>query len=356
MAKGKTTLFRDHRDAPKGILAMRGAIALVVIGVLVAVLLAIGRGALADTVDVEVLVDDAGGSLVSGGDVKYDGVTVGKVKSLTAANDNAAVGGVRLAVEMDGELADDVPGNVTARILPASVFGISFVDLVPSGKPDGKLRAGQEIPQDSSMETLEMQTVLDGLDRVIGSLGPARISRMLEAIATTLDGNGEKIGQTIERFEAYLRKLNPAMPLVRRNVELLATNLESFQQNAPSLFQATEDSMVVTTTLIEQERNFHRLVTGGTDALQQTEQTLTAAENGLVEALMQTAVVVDTFYDGRQGVVDAVNAISRLGVEMGKALSYGPYVRLDLDVKLDGWRPYTAGDCPSYGSYRGRNC
>lgn len=356
MNKGKSTLFRDHRDAPRGILAARGVIALVVIAAVVAVLLAIGRGALADTVDVEVLVDDAGGSLVSGGAVKYDGVTVGTVKSLTAANKNAAAGGVRLLVEMDGELADDVPGNVSARILPASVFGISFVDLVPSGKPNGKIRAGQEIPQDSSMETLEMQTILDGLDRVIGSLGPARISRMLNAISSTLDGNGEKLGQTIERLEAYLRKLNPTMPLVRRNVELLATNLESFQQNAPELFQATEDAMVVTTTLIEQEQNFQKLLTGGQDALSQTQQTLTASEKSLVQALMQTAVVVDTFYDGRQGLVDGINAVMQLAVEMGAAIGTNPYAKVDIDVKLDGWRKYTEGDCPAYGSYQGRNC
>lgn len=355
MSKGKSSLFRDHRDTSTEILAARGLIALAVIGVIVAILVSIGRGAFVDTVDVDVLVDDAGGSLVKGGAVKYDGVTVGEVTSLQAAADgDPAARGVRLKVKLDEAFADEVPGNVKARILPASVFGISFVDLVPTGKPNGKVRAGQEIPQDSSMETLEMQTILDGLDRVIGSLGPARISRMLEAVSSTLDGNGEKLGQTIERLESYLRKLNPAMPLVRRNAELLATNLESFQQNAPELFQATEDAMVVTTTLIEQERNFHRLVTGGQDALSQTEQTLTASEDGLVEALMQTAVVVDTFYDGRQGLVDGVNGFSVLAVKMGEALSYGPYARVDVNVKLDGWRPYT--DCPSYGGYRGRNC
>ncbi|WP_109506214.1 MCE family protein [Nocardioides speluncae] len=356
MSKGKSSLFRDHRDTSKEILAARGLIALAVIGVIVAILVSIGRGALVDTVDVDVLVDDAGGSLVEGGAVKYDGVTVGEVTSLQAADGDPAARGVRLKVKLDEAFADDVPGNVKARILPASVFGISFVDLVPAGKPNGTIRAGQEIPQDASMETLEMQTVLDGLDRVIGSLGPARISRMLNGISAALDGNGEKLGQTIERLEAYLRKLNPAMPLVRRNVELLATNLESFQQNAPDLFRATEDAMVVTTTLIEQEQNFQKLMTGGEDALSQTEQTLTASEEGLVAALMRTAVVVDTFYDGRQGLVDGINSFSVLAVKMGAALSHGPFARVDVNVKLDGWRPYTAGDCPSYGGYRGRNC
>lgn len=359
MSKGtvKSTLFRDHRDSPKNILAARGLIAIGVVAALVFLLVSIGRGAFVDTVNVEVLVDDAGGSLVKGGDVKYDGVTVGEVTTLEAAADgDPAKSGVRLKVKLDEAFADEVPANVKARILPASVFGISFVDLVPAGRPSGKIRAGQEIPQDASMETLEMQTILDGLDRVIGSLGPARISRMLNAISSTLDGNGEKLGQTIERLEAYLRKLNPTMPLVRRNVELLATNLDSFQQNAPELFQATEDAMVVTTTLIEQEQNFQKLLTGGQDALSQTQQTLTASEKSLVQALMQTAVVVDTFYDGRQGLVDGINAVMKLAVQMGGAIGANPYAKVDINVKLDGWRKYTESDCPAYGSYQGRNC
>ena len=267
-----------------------------------------------------------------------------------------------------------VPADVRARVLPASVFGTSFVDLISAStiggdpaeaKPvstqsgpgaKGTLREGAMIPQDRSRSTLELQDVLDGLDEVITSLGPAELSSALSAMAAALDGNGEQLGRTIERLDGYLRKLNPAMPAVRRNLALLNTNLEAFQDYAPDLFAATDHALVVARTLTEQEADLRGLTRHGAKAMGDVDRLLNANERGLVDALVRTAVTVDSLYDGRRQLTRGVLSFLDLSEGFGRALSDGRYLKIRGDIVTGEEAPYGPGDCPRFGSQRGRGC
>ena len=41
---------------------------------------------------------------------------------------------------------------------------------------------------------------------------PAKINMTLNAIATALEGRGEQLGETLETFDAYLKRINPQIP------------------------------------------------------------------------------------------------------------------------------------------------
>ena len=107
----------------------RAVVGIIVIGLLGGLVLAYGKGMFADEVSVTAVVDNAGGSLAKGSDVKSRGVILGKVTSITAEN-----GDVRIGLQLEGPAARRLPTSVQARVLPATVFGTTFVDLVV---PDG---------------------------------------------------------------------------------------------------------------------------------------------------------------------------------------------------------------------------
>lgn len=357
MASAGLGILRAHgREPTRATLAARGAVLLLAVAAVVASLVLVGRGAFADTVDAVVVLDDAGGSLTAGSDVKYAGVIVGRVTGLERG---ARPGTVRIAVAIDPEAAGDVPGDVVARVLPASVFGTSFVDLVGrrhgTGGGDG-LVAGQEIGQDTRRETLEIQTVLDGLDRVVGSLGPARLARTLDGAAAALDGNGDRLGDTLVRVERYLARLNPQLPLVRRNLDLLATNLEAFERYAPDLLRATDDALVAARTLARRESDFQALVRSGASTLGATDRLLRDNRRALADTLVRTAVVVDALYDERHDVVAGLLDTIGLADRFGDALSHGSYLRIDGNLVLTGRDKYSRDDCPRFGSHPGRGC
>ena len=141
-------VFRSGRDGPtRAELATRGLMLLGVFGVLLALMSASAGGAFADTSQVTTRLDTAGGAIAEGSDVKMAGLVVGRVSSITGDQD-----GVELGLTLDNEQIDGIPSTVKARILPASVFGTTFVDLVAQGDTDGRsLRAGDEIEQDTSV-------------------------------------------------------------------------------------------------------------------------------------------------------------------------------------------------------------
>lgn len=350
-------ILGDGRDPDSQTLLARGVIFLAVISVIVVGLIAIGRGSFSDRVEAVAQLESAGGSLIKNADVKYDGLVVGRVSSLKKGNGPDTNPGVDLKLFIDGDKADDIPKNVTARVVPASIFGTSYVDLVAPKAPKGELTADTRIKQDTSTETLELQTVLDGLDRVVDALGPAELSSMLEGLASALDGKGEQIGQTIEQVDSYLGKLNPSLPLVTENLSLLAGNLETFEKYAPDLFQATENAVVAARTLIRNEDNFHKLVGTGSQVLSSTTSLLSTNEKALVDTLMHTAIVVDALHDGRVGLVDGILEVGTLARNFTSVIQNGAMLRVDGTVKMTG-RPANYGpeQCPSYGGVRGRGC
>jgi virulence factor Mce-like protein len=350
-------LLGDGRDPDSQTLMARGVIFLTVITVVVVGLVMIGRGAFSDRVEAVAELESAGGSLVKNADVKYDGLVVGRVSSLKKGDGDDTNPGVALKLFIDGDKADDIPHNVTARVVPASIFGTSYVDLVSPKKPQGTLTANTRIRQDTSSETLELQTVLDGLDRVVDALGPAELSSMLEGLASALDGKGEQIGQTLEQVDAYLGKLNPSMPLVTENLSLLAGNLEAFAKVAPDLFDAADNALVAARTLIRNEDNFRKLVGTGGQVLTSTTSFLNANEKALVDTLMHTAIVVDALHDGRKGLVRGVLEVGQLARNFTTVVQNGAMLRVDGTVKLLGMPPrYGVGDCPTYGGVTGRGC
>lgn len=349
----------NNREPSRATLALRGLAGVGVMVLVVALLVLVGRGAFLERFDATVQLDNAGGSLVEGADVKYDGVVVGQVQSIAFGEPIETTAGrpsVEVGVKFDPEISRDLPDDVMARVLPATVFGTSFVELVSAGTGDGKLAEGQTIAQDTTEETLELQQVLDSIDQIVTALGPADLATTLRNLAEALDGNGEQLGQTIERLGGYLTELNPEFPRVRENLELLSSNLEAFEEYAPELFNATDDALVAARALIEQERDFANLVASGSSTFDDTRVLLSENEQALVDTLLRTAVVVDVLYDERDQVVTAVLAAADMGRAFTEAMSYGRYVRIDANLVLTGPRPYGAADCPQYGDLRGRGC
>jgi phospholipid/cholesterol/gamma-HCH transport system substrate-binding protein len=352
----RNILLGNGRPPKSDVLIARGVIFSIITGLIVGGLFWISRGVLVDRVDATATFKNAGGSLVKSADVKFEGINVGKVYDLREGKGGAAKGGVELDMHIEEKFAKDIPSNVTGRVMPQSIFGTSFVDLVRPANPTGRFENGTNIVQDTSLKTLELQQILDGLDRVVRALGPADLSNMLGNLGMALDGNGEQIGQTITQLDSYLGKLNPKLPLVNENLDLLAGNLEAFQKAAPDLFAATDNILVTARTLKNNEANFHKLVTHGGAFLGQTDALLTKNEKALVDTLTHTAIVVDALYDGRVDLVRGVAAIGTLSRNLTSLVKNNAMVRTDATVVNPTPGNYTSGDCFTYNGLRGRGC
>lgn len=323
------------------------------VAVLLSLLFLRSSGAFGGPARLEAQLADAGGSLGKNADVKVRGVIVGKVTGI----DRGPESGVRVKLAIPGDKLNTIPANVVARILPATVFGTSFVDLTTNGTSStGVLQAGAVIPADKTQGTLELQQALDDIDLLVKAVGPAELASAIGSAAQALEGRGEKIGASIDLANSYLRKLNPKLPLARQDLRKLVENIELAREVAPDLLQATNDALVAARTIVDQQAALTTLITGGTALTVQTDKFLSQNQADLVRFIENSAVLLDVVYTNRYAGITGFTATNQLlNAKLSSVIENG-FINSSTSFLLDVTPYYTSADCPRFGAARGANC
>ena len=345
-------LRSGRREQTRNDLALQGIVFVIVL-VLVCGFLALKlQGSFGNTVPVTAELQTAGGSLRTGVDVKMRGMIVGKVAAV-----EGGAGQVRLSLQIDQDEVGQIPANVQARVLPASVFGTSYVDLVaPDGAPARtSLRAGDVVKQDLSQKTVELQTALVSIDTLVDALGPSELAVALHTVASALDGRGEDLGDAIETFNSYLNRVMPLVPEVRRDLRLLAVNLNAVDRNAPDLLEAADDARITLNRLVDRREKTGKMLGGASALLGETDEFLRDHEAKYLHALGLSQTLVDALYDTRVDFREGLVSTGQLAMKLLSVLEDG-YGRVEGIIYASGPDDYTSEDCPRYGSLKGGNC
>jgi phospholipid/cholesterol/gamma-HCH transport system substrate-binding protein len=171
-------------------------------------------------VRVTLMAQRIGNQLQNSSDVKIRGLIVGEVRSITSTGDGASI---ELALQPD-QVAS-IPDNVSARILPKTLFGERFVDLVIPASPSATAIAeGDRIGQDRTKVAIELERVFDDLLPLLRTVKPEKLSATLNALATALDGRGTQLGENLVRADRYFAAVNPKMPTIQADISELATS------------------------------------------------------------------------------------------------------------------------------------
>jgi phospholipid/cholesterol/gamma-HCH transport system substrate-binding protein len=351
-------LPRRHRPAvraelDRADLARRGLVVVVAVLLVGGLLTTVSKGIIGGPDEIYARVANAGGSLGSGADVKMRGVIVGSVADVARAPD----GSVQITVAMKaGELAH-IPDDVHGRILPATVFGTSFLDLTSRrGSAAPPLHVGAIVPPDRSQHTLELQQALDDIDTLVKALRPAQLDATLSSVAAALDGRGAEIGRVIDDLDAFLRKVQPRVPLIRADLAKLATNLQLLQAAGPDLLDGVRDTLGTLRTIAARRTAIATLLTSGRSVAEEARRLLVKIEPDLVRFLDGSVVVTDIFHDLRhQAFTDSFATLRELRAKLATIVHHG---FADNTILIQGTTPpyYTGSDCPRYGTARGDNC
>jgi len=288
--------------------ALQGLAFLVVIGMLVGLtVLRFQRKILSHPeVPVTLKVDKAGTQLGDNADVKIRGINVGRV-----ATQRSDAGQAVLTLRITKSKVAFVPRNVRARILPKTLFGEKFVDLVipPGAQSSERIQPGDEIPQDRSREALEVERVLGDLFPLLRALEPEKLNAALTAIAEGLQGRGNALGENLANIDAYLAKINPSLPTIQADISGLADLAESLNANADDILRIARNSIVSGQTLTSEEAtlaSFLRGTAGFADTMTAVLQRNGDALIYLADATRQT---LETVYPKRD-VLPSTVAVS----------------------------------------------
>jgi phospholipid/cholesterol/gamma-HCH transport system substrate-binding protein len=230
-------------------LRLSGVAFLVVIGLLVALTVALYQKAFTPVVKVTLQADRIGNQLSAPADVKLRGLLVGEVRSVAATGKGATID-----LALDPSKVKLIPKNVEARLVPKTLFGEKFVDLVlPDAPSADHLRAGDVIPQDHSKTAIETERVLDDMLPLLQSLKPAQLSLALNAVSSALRGRGDRLGANFVKVDAYFKQLNPELPSIQQDFKGLADVSESYAAAAPDLLRLIDNSAAVSRNVVNQK-------------------------------------------------------------------------------------------------------
>ncbi len=257
---------------------VQGAVFVVVLAV--ALGLAVGRyaGAFGSGVPVTLKVERVGNQLAERGDVKVRGLVVGTIEEVTTDGAGATV---RLSLQRDK--VAQIPSNVSARLVPKTLFGEKYVSLVlPEAARGAPIAAGDVITQDRSRSARELDRVLDGLVPLLQAVEPQDLATTLGALSQALSGRGENLGDTLVRLHELVGRLNPALPDLQADITELADLSGNLADAAPDLLDALADFTVTSRTIVEQRANLRELFGGLTQASDDLRGFLAANEDNLI--------------------------------------------------------------------------
>jgi len=228
---------------------------------------------------VTLYTDSVGNEMHPGADVKIRGVQVGEVRQISADGT-----GAKLELAIQPDMVNQIPANVTAEMLPTTLFGERYVDLVmPAAPTQARLTAGTVITQDHAADAVELEKVLNNLLPLLQASEPDKLSATLTAIAQGLQGHGTELGQTLVAANAYLHDYNRHLPALDTDIKRLAILARNLNQSAPDLVQALTDFTVTSQTFAAERASVSALYSTVTTASQDLQSFLDANSSNIIK-------------------------------------------------------------------------
>src|SRR6476620_7778300 len=195
----------------------------------------------------------AGLSMDPGAKVTYNGVEIGRVGKVQAVS----VGDqprAKITLDVDPKYLKFIPQNVNADITATTVFGNKYISFTSPKNPTPQRITPKDIIDVTSVTT-EFNTLFETVVDVAQQVDPVKLNQTLSAAAEALSGLGDRFGQSIVHGNEILADVNPQMPQIRQDNQLLADLGDVYANAAPDLFDGLEHAVTTARTLNEQQGN-----------------------------------------------------------------------------------------------------
>jgi virulence factor Mce-like protein len=335
-------------------LRLAGVVFLLVLGLLLGLAVAVYRQDFTPVVRIELRADSVGNQLEPGADVKLRGLVVGEVRAVRADGRRATVD-----IALKPEDVQDIPADVDAQLLPKTLFGEKYVNLVlPAGESTDAggrhIKAGDVITQDRTAVGTEVQQVLNDLLPLLRTLQPGELNAALSAISDALEGRGDAIGANLVRADAYFAAVNPHLPALKQDIAELAQVASVYADAAPDLLRILRNTVTTSRTIVDKRdvldafltstAGFARTATGVLDEDQQRLITLAAVSRPTLSLLAAYAPEYPCLLSGLVKFEP-----------IDEQTFSGGHLHITLEVVLPR-SAYHPGEYPAYEDTSGPNC
>ena len=326
-------------------LQLAGVVLIATLAALVALSIAIYNKQFTNFTTVTVKAERAGLQLAKFGDVRLHGALVGRVSSIENDGKLAVI-----TLSLSPDAARTIPDDVSVRILPTTLFGQNFLELVPPdpGTSASPMRDGVVIPESRVETNVELQTILADLYPLLRSVRPADLNATLYALAHALQGKGDQLGDTLVSLEDYLSRMNTELPRLRKDLTLLSEVSRTYELAAPDLIKVLKNATVTARTVTQKKSDLARSLSSLTGLARSSRVTLSENEQRLI-AQTRSARPLLALLDTYSPEIPCLLIGLDRQIPNSQAVFADDIIHQTLELGAPQRTAYTAADAPVFG-------
>ncbi|TWG97206.1 phospholipid/cholesterol/gamma-HCH transport system substrate-binding protein [Nocardioides sp. J9] len=335
-----------HHDSARehNRLVVAGIAFISVIALLLWLSIALYNKTFEDVTRVTVKADRAGLQLAKFGDVRINGVLVGRVEKIDQDGKEAEI---TLALQPDA--AKKIPANSGVHILPTTLFGQKFVAFMkPDGEPGRPLEDGDVIPSDRVETNVELSQILADLFPLLRAVRPVDLNLTLNALSTALDGRGQDLGRTMDQLGTYIGAIDDSLPTLRQDLEALADVADAYDLAAPDLLDVLDNVTVTSKTLQEKAADLDVFFSDLTGLANTATRVLGNNEQNLIRMGEVTAPVIALLAEYSPEFPCLIRGAANYEPILSKTFE-GNWVKQYIELGAPQFRVYDERDLPTYG-------
>ncbi|MFZ3302802.1 MAG: MCE family protein [Mycobacterium sp.] len=213
-------------------------------------------GDFVDKTQLTMLSDRAGLVMDPGSKVTYNGVQIGRVAEINEVERDGKPA-VKFTLDVYPKYLHLIPANVDAKIVATTVFGEKYVSMTAPEHPLPQRITPKNVI-DARSVTTEINTLFQTITSIAQKVDPVKVNLTLSAAAQALSGLGDRFGQSIINGSAALDEVNPRMPIIRHDIQQLATLGDTYADASPDLFDFLNNASTTAHTIHAQEKDLDR--------------------------------------------------------------------------------------------------
>jgi phospholipid/cholesterol/gamma-HCH transport system substrate-binding protein len=211
------------------------------------------NGDFTDKTKLTMLSDRAGLVMDPGSKVTYNGVQIGRVDKIDEVERDGKPA-VKFTLDVYPKYLHLIPANVDAKIVATTVFGEKYVSMTAPENPLPQRITPSNVI-DARSVTTEINTLFQTITSIAEKVDPVKVNLTLSAAAQALSGLGDKFGQSIINGSAALDEVNPRMPIIRHDIQQLATLGDTYAAASPDLLEFLNNASTTAHTIHAQEKD-----------------------------------------------------------------------------------------------------
>ena len=247
-------------------------------------------------------------SIYPGDEVRVSGVKVGKIDSITPEGTQT-----KMTLKVDRDVP--LPADAKAVIVAQNLVAARYVQLTPAYRKGGgpTMRDGAVIPSDRTAVPVEWDEVKTQLMRLATELGPktgvsgTSVSRFIDSAANALDGNGDKLRQTLAQLSGAARIFAEGsgnIVDIIKNLQIFVTALRDSKEQIV-MFQNRLASL--TSVVNDNRSDLDAALSDLSVALGEVQRFVAGSRNQTSEQIRSLASVTQNLVDNRMSLENVLH-------------------------------------------------